>query len=189
MKKLSLLFSLLIIVVMVLSACTPAAVDTPAPVVATDVPPTAVPPTAVPPTAVPPTAVPPTEESTMAPEPAMDAAALKISGLVTTEMSWSDAEIKAMNTLDVESTNSKGEVASYTGVLLSELLALAGPKSDATTLVLVADDGFSAEVPLADVLACDKCILSFRSNGGFSSVLPDFAKNLQVKGVVEMQVK
>lgn len=184
MKKLSLYLSILIVSILVLSACSPAAVETPAPVVPTDVPATA-----VPPTAVPPTAVPPTEEPTMVPEPAMDTAALKITGMVTTEMAWSDAEIKAMKTLDVEATNSKGELSTYTGVLLSDLLALVAPKSDATTLVLVADDGFTAEVPLADVLACDKCILSFRSNGGFSSVLPDFAKNLQVKGVVELQVK
>lgn len=115
--------------------------------------------------------------------------ALKITGAVGAEQGWSEEEVKALPTLDVEATNSKGELDTYTGVLISELLRLATPNSDATILVLVANDGFSAEVALADVLACEKCILSFRSNGGFSSVLPDFAKNLQVKGVVELQVK
>lgn len=115
--------------------------------------------------------------------------ALKITGAVGTEQGWSEEEVKALPTLDVEATNSKGELDTYTGVLISELLALAVPNSDATKLVLVADDSFSAEVALTDVLACENCILSFRSNGGFSSVLPDFAKNLQVKGVIELQVK
>jgi len=115
--------------------------------------------------------------------------ALKITGAVGTEQGWSEEEVKALPTLDVEATNSKGELDTYTGVLISELIALAIPSGNATTLVLVADDGFTAEVALADVLTCENCILSFRSNGGFSSVLPDFAKNLQVKGVVELQVK
>jgi basic membrane protein A len=55
MKKSSVIFSLLAVVVLMLSACGPA-VTTVAPVV--PVPPTAVPPVVVPPTAVPPTAVP-----------------------------------------------------------------------------------------------------------------------------------
>jgi len=66
---------------------------------------------------------------------------------------------------------------------------LAAPAADATTIVFVADDGYTAEAPLADVLACANCIVSFRTNGGFSTVLPEFAKNLQVKGVVDIQVK
>jgi hypothetical protein len=53
----------------------------------------------------------------------------------------------------------------------------------------VADDGYTAEAPLADVLSCVDCIVSFRSNGGFSTVLPNFDKSLQVKGVTEIQVK
>jgi basic membrane protein A and related proteins len=56
MKRISTIFSVLVVLVMVLSACGTAATTTPP----TAIPPTAVPPTAVPPTAVPPTAVPPT---------------------------------------------------------------------------------------------------------------------------------
>jgi hypothetical protein len=126
------------------------------------------------------------EESETA--PATDVA-LKITGAVGSEKDWSEEEVKALPTLDVESTNSKDDLETYTGVLISELLALAVPNANVTTLVLVADDGFTAEVGIADVLTCGNCILSFRSNGGFSSVLPNFAKNLQVKGVIELQVK
>ena len=116
-------------------------------------------------------------------------AALKITGKVGAEQAWSEEQVKALPTVDVESTNSKGEKDTYTGVKLTDLLALAAPAADATTIVFVADDGYAAEAPLADVLACANCIVSFRSNGGFSTVLPEFAKNLQVKGVVDIQVK
>lgn len=133
----------------------------------------------------------PAEAPTVAEEPAVEETnvAFVVKGKVESELGWSEDEIKAMTTVDVESTNSKGETSTYTGVKINDLLALAKPAADATTLVLVADDGYTAEVPLADVLACDTCIISFRSKGGFSSVLPDFDKSLQVKGIIKIEVK
>lgn len=115
--------------------------------------------------------------------------ALKVTGAVAAEQAWTEAEVKAMTTLEVESTNSKGEKTAYTGVLISDLLALAQPNAEATTVVFVADDGYTAEISLAELIACTNCIVSFRNNGGFSTVLPDFGGKLQVKGVVEIQVK
>ena len=124
-----------------------------------------------------------------APAAATGDVALKITGKVGKELGWPEADVRAMKTMDVQSTNSKGATETYTGVLISELLALAAPAADAKTIEFVASDGYTAEAPLADVLACKDCIVSFRSNGGFSTVLPKFAKNLQVKGVIEMQLK
>jgi len=120
---------------------------------------------------------------------AAPAAGLKITGKVKTEMSWTEAEIRAMETIEAQSTNKAGETSTYTGVLMSKLLALAGPQSDATTLAMIADDGFTGEVPLADVMACADCIISFRDKGGFSTVLPGMSGKAQVKGVIELQVK
>lgn len=121
-------------------------------------------------------------------EPVADVA-LKVTGLVKTEQAWTEAQVKAMTTVDVESTNSKGDKETYTGVLITDLLNLAEPLPEATTIVFVASDGFTAEVPLAEILACTNCIISFRTQGGFSTVLPGYAKNFQVKGVIEIQVK
>jgi tungstate transport system substrate-binding protein len=117
------------------------------------------------------------------------AAALKVTGKVAQEMAWTEEEVKAMPTLDVESTNKQGQKETYTGVLISDLLKLASPAADATTVVFVADDGFTAESPLAEIMACTDCIVSFRSNGGFSIVMPGADGKHQVKGVVELQVK
>ena len=114
---------------------------------------------------------------------------LIITGLVNTPMGWSEEEVRAMETTDAVSTNSDGAEETYTGVLLATLLNMAEPLLEATTIVLIADDGYSVEVPLADVMACETCILSFRTKGGFSSVFPGFAKNTGVKGVVQVQIK
>jgi tungstate transport system substrate-binding protein len=116
-------------------------------------------------------------------------AALKITGKVTTEIGWPEEEVRAMETIEAQSTNKQGETSTYTGVLLTKLLEMAGVQADATTLVFVADDGYTAEVALADVEACQDCIVSFRNQGGFSTVLPDFPSKVQVKGVIEIQVK
>ena len=116
-------------------------------------------------------------------------AALKVTGNVDQEVGWTEADVKAMNVIDVESTNKDGVASTYTGVSINDLLDIAGVASGATTVVFVADDGNTAEVALSDLQSCTDCIVSFRSQGGFSTVLPDFPGNVQVKGVVEIQVK
>ncbi len=117
------------------------------------------------------------------------AVALKITGNVEKEMGWTEDEVKAMDTIEAESTNKDGETKTYTGVPVNALLEKAGVKDGATTLVFVADDDYTAEATLAEVQVCTDCIVSFRNQGGFSSVLPGFSGKLQVKGVVEIQVK
>jgi tungstate transport system substrate-binding protein len=115
--------------------------------------------------------------------------ALKVTGKVNTELALSEAEVKAMPTMETESKNKEGVASKYTGVSLKALLEKAGVKSDATKVVFVADDGFTAETTLKEVQGCEKCIISFREKGGFSTVMPDFSGKLQVKGVVEIQVQ
>lgn len=114
--------------------------------------------------------------------------ALKVTGNVASEQAWTEDEVKAMTTLDVEATNKNGETSTYTGVLISDLLAMAEPNADANTVIFVADDGFTAEISLEEVTACTDCIVSFRDKGGFSTVLPAYPGKLQVKGVIEIQV-
>jgi DMSO/TMAO reductase YedYZ molybdopterin-dependent catalytic subunit len=116
-------------------------------------------------------------------------AAFKITGLVESEIGWAEDKLRSFDTIEAESTNKQGETETYTGVALNDLLGKAVPKAEATTLVLIADDGYSAEVALTEIQACDDCILSFRNQGGFSAVLPGFPGNAQVKGIVEIQVK
>jgi DMSO/TMAO reductase YedYZ molybdopterin-dependent catalytic subunit len=118
-----------------------------------------------------------------------DNAALKITGNVQTQVGWTEDKIRSMDTIEAQSTNKQGETSTYTGVRISDLLSKADPKEDATTVVFVADDGYTAEAPLADIQACADCIVAFRNQGGFSIVAPGFEGGVQVKGVVEIQVK
>jgi len=75
-------------------------------------------------------------------------------------------------------------------VRLSELFALVGLKGGATAVVITADDGFSAEVSLADINACTDCLLGFTETPDqFKMVMPGLASSAWVKGVVSIEVK
>jgi hypothetical protein len=121
--------------------------------------------------------------------PAATDIALKLTGKVDKEIVWTEEEVKAMPTMEARRPNQQGEVDTYTGVSIAHLLAMAGPQADATRVVYVADNGETVEVVLEDVEQCEKCIVSFRTKGGFSIVMPDFPSEVQVKGVIEIQVK
>lgn len=114
---------------------------------------------------------------------------LKVTGNVATPVGWTEDKIRSMDTIDAQATNKEGETSTYTGVRIGDLLSKADPNDGATTVVFIADDGYNAEAPLADVEACADCIVAFRNQGGFSIVAPGFEGNVQVKGVVEIQVK
>ena len=94
-----------------------------------------------------------------------------------------------MDTTQAESINKMGDSETYTGVSINALLELAHPNPEASKLILVGADGDSIEVALADVQACADCILSFRSQGGFSTVMPGIPGSGQVKDVVEIKVE
>jgi DMSO/TMAO reductase YedYZ molybdopterin-dependent catalytic subunit len=107
------------------------------------------------------------KEEPPAAAPAADAA-LKITGKVDQELSWTEEEVRAMGTIEAESTNTAGETATYGGTPVNTLLDEAGVGGDATTLVLVGDDGQTAGVDLAEVRACDDCIASFRNRAALA---------------------
>lgn len=123
-----------------------------------------------------------------APEPVVEAA-LKATGRVNQEMTWTDAELKAMEMLSADYTNKDGETTTYTGVSIAKLLEAAGVKPEAATIVFVAGDGYTAEIAVADLLSCANCIVAFQEQGGFQTVMPGQSGKLQVKDLVEIQVK
>jgi tungstate transport system substrate-binding protein len=115
--------------------------------------------------------------------------ALKITGNVENQLGWAEDEVRSMDTIEAERENKEGEMSTYTGVPIKALLEKAGVAEDATTVTFVAEDDYSADADLAEVMACEDCIVSFRNRGGFSIVMPGYSGKLQVKGVVEIQVK
>lgn len=131
----------------------------------------------------------PAVEEPVVEEEVSDEATLLFSGLFAEDVTYTESELQAMETMDVEDTNNDGETTIRTGVSLNMLLDEAGVNEEATTLVFVADDGYEAEVDLAEVRACAECIVAFRNNGGFRMTMPGFAGSVQVKGVIEIRAQ
>jgi len=96
-------------------------------------------------------------------------------------MGWAEDEIKAMDTMDVETETSQGEMNTYTGVSLNALLDVAEPAADASTLVIIAIDGYLVEVDLAEIRACQDCTLSSPVQGGFRGTFPGFPGSVAVR--------
>ncbi len=115
--------------------------------------------------------------------------ALKITGNVENQLGWAEDEVRSMDTIEAERENKEGEMSTYTGVPIKAMLEEAGVADDATTVTFVAEDDYTADAELVEVMACEDCIVSFRNRGGFSIVMPGYSGKLQVKGVVEIQVK
>ena len=133
----------------------------------------------------------PTPAPTTTAQPAAETqtAALKCTGAVAEEKAWSVAELKAMDQVEAPYVGKDGTTTNYSGVPVATLVDLAKPNAGAATLTLVADDGYTVDVPLADVVACANCVVGIEDGGGLRSVMPDLAKNTSVKGLVEIQVK
>jgi hypothetical protein len=68
---------------------------------------------------------------------------------------------------------------------------IVGPQGEVTLPIedVIADDGYEAEASLEELRACEKCIVAFRTQGGFSTVLPGLLNNTLVKGVILIRVK
>ncbi|MCA9936330.1 MAG: substrate-binding domain-containing protein [Ardenticatenaceae bacterium] len=128
-------------------------------------------------------------EPAEAPAAAAANADLRVTGMVQNEMAWTEDEVRAMDTVDAEAINNSGSSETYTGVPISALLELAGVKNQATAVTLLTADGDSLDITLEELAACADCILSFRSQGGFSTTLPAYPDLPRLRGVVEIQVK
>ena len=135
-----------------------------------------------------PTAAEPAAAATVpAPEGEAD---LTLAGLVNKGLSLTEASLRALEVVQITAEHPKKGAQNYEGVRLNDLLEQAGIQDGATKIIFTAGDGFSAEASLAEVRNCADCLVAFSNTpGDFSMVMPGFASNVWVKGVVSIEVK
>lgn len=184
-KRMNLILVMAILVSLLVSACGPAATPAPPAPTATPVPPapTATP---VPPAAPADTPVPPPPTDTPEVEEPAGGVALKISG-GDRSAAWTEDELKAMDTLDVEYTGEDGTTTTYTGVPMKNLLKMAGVE-ESLYMVLVGSEGDTAESDLDEVKSCDNCIVAFDPAGGLRAILPERSSAYQIKNLIEIRI-
>jgi DMSO/TMAO reductase YedYZ molybdopterin-dependent catalytic subunit len=130
---------------------------------------------------------PPATEPAAPPSPA-EAGALTISGMVDQEQALTMETLQGMDVVELDIEHPKKGMQTYEGVRLNALLEAAGVKAEATKLLLVASDGYQAEVSLSDARACADCLLAFDGET-LNAVMPGMESNVWVKDVVEIKVE
>ncbi len=132
----------------------------------------------------------PTATNTPAPAAAGGSVEIVVNGKVSTELKLTLADLKGLGPTTIQAPHPKsGEVGTYEGVLLSGIMEKAGAAADATTLVATASDGFSAEIPYADLTGCKDCMISFNDKGEVQLVMPGMASKAWVKGIAQLTLK
>ncbi len=115
---------------------------------------------------------------------------LVIFGNVDFTMPFMYTELQDMDVMTISAKHpKKDETREYEGVLLKTLLDMVKPKADASKLKFVAGDGYSVDLPLADVLACQDCMLSFGDEETLNSVMPGMESSAWVKDVVQIIIQ
>ncbi len=128
-------------------------------------------------------------ETTAATEPAGGASGnVAVEGLVDNPITLTVAALEEMNVITA-SVEKKDVLEEYRGVLLSEVFASVGVQASATTVTMVASDGYMVELPLADIQANAEAMLAIGDDGALTVVLPGMSTKNWVKDVVSIEFK
>jgi hypothetical protein len=119
----------------------------------------------------------------------MPGVTLTISGAVGQETTFAAPNLQALGAEEITAEHPKQGPLTYQGWPLGKLLMVAAPNAEATTLTLVASDGYTSQVPLADAMNCAPCMAAVDDEFGLNMVMPGFESMAWVKGVVELVVE
>ena len=126
-----------------------------------------------------------TEESAV-----VEGAQFILTGLVENELAFTDADLKALEVVEITAEHPKKGPTDYKGVRLSTLFEMAKVKAEAKKLVLTASDGYTSEIFLAEVQASPDCLLAFSDEAGvYSLVMPGLPSSAWVKGIVKIELQ
>ena len=120
--------------------------------------------------------------------PANASAALTINRDAAKQQALTMDALKSMPSTKIKAEHPKQGLQYYAGPRLNALLDAAQPNASATRLTLVAGDGFTSDVTLADVRKCTDCLLSFNGDK-LDAAMPGLPSNTWVRGLIRVEVK
>lgn len=113
---------------------------------------------------------------------------IKFTGLVDEELVLTSENLASMDPVSATIEHPKQGAMGITGIPLAKIFDSLVVKSDAATLALIASDGYTVELPLADVLACEDCYLGW-DDELLRTYMPGFESSAFVKDIVEISFK
>ncbi len=133
----------------------------------------------------------PATEAPVSEEPAIvgpQNASFVIKGLADGEKELTMQDLLAMAVVNLNITHPKGDQIDVTGVLMKDLLGVLTIPEGATTVSLIASDGYSSEVPLAEVMACETCLVGWDEKI-LRTYMPGFESSSWVKDLAVIEIK
>jgi hypothetical protein len=115
---------------------------------------------------------------------------LTVKGLVNTELQLSDSALHKMTVVTLNLTHPKNGPTNYTGVRLSDLLAKAGVKSSATSVIFTGSDGYTFTANLSDITACADCMVAFDATPSvYDMAMPGMSGKAWVSKLITIELK
>jgi DMSO/TMAO reductase YedYZ molybdopterin-dependent catalytic subunit len=111
-----------------------------------------------------------------------------ITGKVRQEVVVSAQDIQQRE-VTVQGHHFSGELGTYKGARLNELLQWAGPTADAQFIVLTSVDGGEAPMPLALLAACPDCVVGLDENGQAAAYMPEQDCYFWMRQLVQLDVR
>ena len=115
-------------------------------------------------------------------------ATLTLKGLVEIEKVFSMEDLLKLEIVNTSVEHPKKGAMDVTGVKFAEILSLVNLKADAKTATFIAGDGWSIDVPLADLQACENCLVGWDEEM-LRTYMPGFDSNFWAKDLVSIEFK
>jgi len=110
---------------------------------------------------------------------------LSVSG--STDKTYTKKELEDFSQVESAYMNKDGEVTEYIGVPIKSILEDSGVETY-SGVIMVASDGYSAEITYEELTVCNKCIITFLENEGLLAVMPNLSSKLQIRDLIELQL-
>ena len=112
-----------------------------------------------------------------------------VKGLVDNPMTLTVDTLEGMNVVEMTLDHPKLGMTDYRGVRFTELFAAMAVQDSASTVTMMASDGYMVEIPLGDLEASEDAILALGDDGTISVVIPGMETKNWVKDVVSLDFK
>jgi hypothetical protein len=112
-----------------------------------------------------------------------------VKGMVDNPTTLTAAALEEMTVAEINVDHPKLGSTDYRGVRFSELFATLEVQEAATTVAMIASDGYMVEIPLADIEASADALLTIGDDGTLTVIIPGMESKNWVKDVVTIEFK
>lgn len=123
--------------------------------------------------------------------PSASEAELIVNGLVDQPLGLSEVDLRGSGAIFTLSTeHPRDGMQDYQGIRFQTLLEWVLVQPEADMLLLTAADGYSVEISLEDLQACNDCMVAFTDEPGiFDTVMPGFSSDFWIKNITAIEIK